>query len=152
MTTVQDLARQIRAAGRPDTILAIARGGLIPATLLAHALGARDVRVVLAQHTRTDDRNAATLPMPTIANTAGIGDLSARRVLIVDDVITTGATMAAVRRVVFAANAKSAESVVLTAKCTSDGAPGGGSAHPPVDYLGLLCAGWVAFPWETNEG
>ena len=54
---VESLAQQIRAlpaTERPDAILAISRGGLVPGAMLAYRLGIRDLLIAVAEHYDAD--------------------------------------------------------------------------------------------------
>jgi xanthine phosphoribosyltransferase len=72
-------------------ILAIARGGLIPATLLAHRLSVRQLDVI-AIATYTDQARGS----PEVLQRPGIEDDGAGW-LAVDDLVDTGVTMRVVR-------------------------------------------------------
>lgn len=73
-----------------DAVVAIERGGVLPAQIVAELLGVPLGRLRL--HFR-DDQNAIVVPHPRL-----IGDVdvpASRRVLVVDDVSVTGATLRA---------------------------------------------------------
>ncbi len=72
---------------RADAILAIARGGLIPAQLLAYNLSIRDLQSVQIQsYDKQTQRDTLTM-----LDTTDLSHVS--RVLIVDDIIDSGDTM-----------------------------------------------------------
>ncbi len=83
---IQNLAQQAKNF-QADTILAIARGGLIPAQLLAYDLDIRHLQSVQIQsYDKQTQRDTLTMLDTT--------DLRhASRVLIIDDIIDSGDTM-----------------------------------------------------------
>src|ERR1700678_3764743 len=103
---IGELARLVAANGTPDTVVGILRGGMVPAVILAHVLGLRDVRGVEIAHTVADGAGAAKMPQPRLRNPASLGDLSNLDVVVVDDIAGTGDTMAAAVRLVRAAGAR----------------------------------------------
>ncbi len=82
------LARRIHAAGyRPDTIVAIGRGGYMPARILSDFLDVLDLASFKIEHYHTTHKGRRAIvryPLPC--------DLGGRRVLLVDDVTDSGDT------------------------------------------------------------
>lgn len=150
VTTITDtLAKAVAVGSRPDVVVGILRGGMIPAVLLAHALGLREVRALDVTHTITDGVNAAKAPSPVVRNLASLGDLSGLNVLLVDDIAGTGETMRACRDMAAQAGA----STVRTAACAFNEAnwpPDGGDPLGTFTYVGARYRGWVVFPWENQ--
>ena len=89
---VADLAGQLRDE-RFDVLLAITRGGLVPAGMLAYRLGMRNILVAAVAY--YDDEG---LPGETATFLQFPADplLHGRRVLVVDEVWDSGTTIAAV--------------------------------------------------------
>lgn len=145
------LAERIRRDDVPEIIIGILRGGMVPAIMLAHHLGVRDVRGIEVTHTMTDEPNGAKTPHPLVVNPASVGALNAAAdVLVVDDVAGSGDTLdttvalldphvARVRRAVLVVN-------TLNWGCSNKLA----APHDAQDYIGTTCAGWVRFPWEVR--
>lgn len=142
------LAEALAVGRRPDVVVGILRGGMIPAVLLAHALGLREVRALDVTHTIQDGVNAAKAPRPIVRNPASLGDLSGRSVLLVDDIAGTGETM----RACHGLTAQAGASAVCTAAYAFNEAnwPPGGDPLRTFTYIGARYTGWVVFPWENQ--
>ncbi|MBN2896656.1 MAG: phosphoribosyltransferase [Campylobacterales bacterium] len=85
-TDITDLAQQ-SASFAPEVIIAIARGGLIPAALLAYALDVRRIECVSVEgYDDTLMRDTLTLRDPT-----DLHDIT--RILIIDDIVDSGRTL-----------------------------------------------------------
>ena len=150
---MQELVGQVADwAGRdgpPQTVVAVLRGGAVPAVWLSHRLGLRDVRAVEVVHTVDDSVHAAKIPEPAAVNPASLGDLSGRDVLVVDDVAGTGQTIAAAARLAVQAGAARLRTAVCVVN--EDNWAGPLPAEDVVTYIGAAARGWVVFPWEHND-
>ena len=89
-----ELAQQVVDSGyRPDLVLTIARGGLIPAGALGYALDVKNLVVVNVEfYTGVDQRLDVPVFLPPVPAAV---DLAGSRMLVVDDVADTGETLAA---------------------------------------------------------
>ena len=90
---VAELAERLAAAPEPDVVLAISRGGLVPAGMLGYRMGWRDM--LLAAVVAYDDEQgfrgqADFLQFPSDEQIAG------KTVLVIDEVWDSGTTIAAV--------------------------------------------------------
>jgi hypoxanthine phosphoribosyltransferase len=141
------------ANGRIDRVVAVARGGLVPAVLLAARLGVRAIESVRAVHYDADRR----LEVPRIVGVVPAPDGPAgdpRATLVVDDVLETGGTL---RRL--AETFPEARYAVLVAKredpaCAREipcsvGVPGASVEATAAAVEGM--ARWVVFPWSDRE-
>ncbi|HET9851923.1 MAG TPA: phosphoribosyltransferase family protein [Candidatus Limnocylindrales bacterium] len=88
---VKQLARQV--GGGHDVLLAITRGGLVPAGMLAYLLGYRDILVAAVAFY---DDNGQPGDQPAFLQFPADPLLRGKRVLIVDEVWDTGTTIEAV--------------------------------------------------------
>jgi len=84
------LAQVIRRAGyKPDVVIAIARGGYVPARLLCDFLGVENLLSIQSQHWT----EAAKVEEKAIIKFKYLVDLSGLKALIVDDIVDTGDSM-----------------------------------------------------------
>ncbi len=93
----RELAERISGSGwMPDVVVAIARGGYVPARLLCDFLGVSDMVSVQVVHWPSAAQVAEKAYVKYGANV----DLSGKRALIVDDIIDTGDSVALAREYV----------------------------------------------------
>ncbi|MCC6021582.1 MAG: phosphoribosyltransferase [Desulfurococcaceae archaeon] len=84
------LARIIKNSGfKPDVIVAIARGGYVPARLLCDFLGVENLLSLQSQHWT----EAAKVAEKALIKFKYVVDLSGMKVLIVDDIVDTGESL-----------------------------------------------------------
>ena len=129
------------AVGRDhDLVLAITRGGLVPAGMLAYRLDLREILVAGAVFYRAD---GGTHPAPVIGHFPEASLLAGRRVLVVDEVWETGETMTEVVARVKAAGGM-ATSAVLHYK------PSRSRVRARPDHHAAVVDGWVAYPYKAG--
>jgi uncharacterized protein len=151
ITTLTDqLAQAIRSDDLPDVVVGILRGGMIPAIRLAHVLGLRDVRALDVTHTAAEGVNAAKTLRPVSRNTSSLGDMTGLNVLLVDDVVGTGETIAASRFLLQAAGAVRVRSAACVLNEVNWRRSGIRDPAAGLTYVGATCDGWVVFPWEIR--
>ncbi|MFF1712244.1 phosphoribosyltransferase [Streptomyces sp. NPDC058268] len=143
------LAARADGDGMPETVVGIMRGGMIPAVMIAHQLGIRDVRTIEVTHTASDGVNAAKTSVPAYKNPASLGDLAGRDVLLVDDIAGSGATLERTRRIVEALGVRRLRTAVLTVNRANWPAPS--CPEDRIDYIAEQTDTWVIFPWETTD-
>lgn len=125
-----------------DLIIGVARSGLVAAVHAAHILGIRAFGVMDIRRTDSDEPNAPK-EAPKVGWLALSEDLAGKNVLLVDDIVGAGETMAAARQALQAQGA-----VVTTAAVVVNLDNYKGDAlESLVDAYGLLVRGWVVFPW-----
>lgn len=140
---VSTLADKIAKADRvPETIVALTRGGWVPARLIADRLGVKHMVAVRAQHwgvTATPDGQAEI--------TEGLGQpLTGRTVLVVDDITDTGQSMELAARHVGESHPRRLESAALLHLTRS--------TYVPTYYAEEIPEGawaWFIFPWNYWE-
>ena len=136
---VRELAQAIADDGyRPDIILGIARGGLIPAGSLGYALSVKNTYVMNVEYyTDVDER----LEVPTILPPyLELVDLERADILVVDDVTDTGHTLQMVHEFAVGKVA-TARTAVLYEKPRS---------VIKSDYVWRRTSEWVNFPWSSE--
>jgi hypoxanthine phosphoribosyltransferase len=137
-TASRELAAQVAADGyRPEVVLAIARGGLLPAGALAYALDLKNVATVNVEfYTGVDQRLPVPVMLPPVPEAV---DLAGARVLIVDDVADTGRTLEVVQKFAGAHVAESRTAVLYE------------KPHSVVrcEYVWRRTDRWINFPWST---
>ncbi|MFE7509832.1 phosphoribosyltransferase [Streptomyces sp. NPDC057540] len=142
------LAQQALAAGVPQAVVGIVRGGLIPAVWIAHRLGVHDVRTIEVTRTTSDAVNAAKT-VPTVRNPASLGDLSGLDVLLVDDIAGSGTTLAHTAQMVRGLGPARVRTAVLSVNRANW--PAGSEPHDRIDHIARLTTTWVVFPWEDQH-
>ena len=134
----RELAQAVVEDFAPDVVVAVARGGLLPAGAVSYALGFNFIVTVNFEF-YTDI--AQTLPAPVVLPPVlDGGALDGLKALVVDDVADSGRTLALVLDLVrsYGADARSA---VLYAKPTSVVEP---------DYVWRRTDLWITFPWSAR--
>ncbi|MGO4600680.1 phosphoribosyltransferase [Terrabacter sp. 2YAF2] len=123
---------------RPDVLVAVARGGLIPGGGLSYALGIKLTDAINVEfYTDVEE----TLPDPVLlAPHLDTESLKGRQVLVVDDVADSGRTLALVLDLIQEHGAE-ARSAVLYGKPRSIVTP---------DYVWRQTDRWIVFPWSAE--
>ncbi|MFN0089680.1 MAG: phosphoribosyltransferase [Acidimicrobiales bacterium] len=136
---VRELAEQVAASGyRPDVILGIARGGLIPAGSLGYALSVKNCFLMNVEYyTGVDERLEAPVILPPHLE---LVDLEHARMLVVDDVADTGHTLRLVRDFV-AGKVAETRTAVLYQKPQS---------VIDCEYAWRRTDRWIEFPWSIE--
>lgn len=138
-TASRELAQSIADSDfTPEIIIAIARGGLLPAGSLSYALGLKLSDAINVEF-YTDVHE--TLPDPVLlAPMLDTASIAGKRLLVVDDVADSGRTLALVLELLRETGAD-ARSAVLYAKSASVIAP---------DFAWRRTDRWIVFPWSAK--
>src|SRR4026207_974008 len=141
VVTWEDLAEMVadlaaKDGAQYDVMLAITRGGLIPAGMLAYRLGIRNILVAAVEY--YDDEGKPG-PRPTFLQFPADPLLRGQRVLIVDEVWDSGTTIHAVTQRVRQAGAPPDTAVLhyKPGRSVVDGAP---------DVHAVETDAWVVYP------
>jgi hypoxanthine phosphoribosyltransferase len=135
------LASMLLDAGEdPDVIVAVSRGGLIPARIVSDVLGVDELVVLRSKFWGVGGRMYSE---PRIERHERL-DLTGKSVLVVDEVTDTGATLSKVTRLVRDLGATVVKTAVLHYKATSSFIP---------DYYveKLERWAWIFYPWSFSE-
>ncbi|MDO5728472.1 MAG: phosphoribosyltransferase [Actinomycetaceae bacterium] len=147
-TAMRELAAQVVNSGWiPDLIVAVARGGLLPAGAISYAMGVKAIGTMNVEF-YTDI--AETLPEPVLLPPLmDVSALEGKRVLVVDDVADSGKTLKMVMELIaehgLSLDGKStvsvdAKSAVIYEKSRSVIKP---------DFVWKHTDLWINFPWST---
>jgi len=123
---------------KPDVIVGVARGGLVPARILSDLLEKSNIVTVTVESRETDQENKKepvlihALPIP----------VAGKRVLIVDDVADTGQSLTMAREHVLLHKAQETKIATLYYKPWSMVKP---------DYYEKETERWIIFPWDAKE-
>ncbi len=135
------LASGIKTAGyQPDLIVAIARGGYIPARILADLLGLMNVSSIRIEHYR----GAHKEPLAVVKDPLCV-DVSKRRILLVDDVSDSGDTFqVAIQHIQEQGAFAELKSATLHHKVVSRYRP---------DFFAeeIVNWRWITYPWAIIE-
>jgi hypoxanthine phosphoribosyltransferase len=124
------------APWRPEVVLPVLRGGAYPGALLAHILQVEVYPVRLTR--RVDDVVVRESPLWLVEPPAAV---AGRRVLVVDEMCSTGETITLVRERALALGAAGARTATLYAHTWGAGVP---------DYVGLITDELVLNPWDRE--
>jgi hypothetical protein len=134
------LARKIKeSAYTPDVLLAISRGGLVPARTIADFMLKRKLLCIQAEHWDV----GVTLP-EKVKITSTTANLKSKKVLVIDDVADTGDTLFEVAQHLRKQGASTVKTAVLHYKKTSTFKP---------DYYAEEMEEWqwIVYPWSIYE-
>ena len=137
------LARRIKESGyRPTVVIAVARGGYVPARLLCDFLGVENLLSIQSQHWTEAAKAAekAVLKFPYKV------DLSGHKALLVDDIVDTGETLLLARDYVLR-EWKPDELRVAALQWISSVA----KFKPDYYYLEVREWVWFQYPWTRLE-
>jgi hypoxanthine phosphoribosyltransferase len=134
----RELARAVVEDGyRPDLILTVARGGLLPAGALGYALDVKNLAVVNVEfYTGVDERLDVPVMLPPVPDAV---DLAGAKVLLVDDVADTGETLRLVREFC-GDHVAEVRTAVLYEKPRSS---------VKCEYVWRRTDRWIEFPWSS---
>ncbi|MDO5712783.1 MAG: phosphoribosyltransferase [Micrococcales bacterium] len=135
----RELALQVKDSSfEPEVLIAVARGGLLPGGALSYALGVKLADAINVEF-YTDVHE--TLPDPVLlAPMLDTDSIRDKRVLVVDDVVDSGRTLALVLDIL-ARHGAQARSAVIYAKPTTVIEP---------DFAWAHTDRWIVFPWSAQ--
>lgn len=123
---------------KPDMLVGISRGGLVPVRILSDKLGIRDVGILGIGFYAAIGRS---MKFPRI--TQGLSkDVEGKRILVVDDVSDTGKSLFVAREYLRRHGAAQVKIATLHYKPSSEVRP---------DYFIGETSAWIVYPWERHE-
>lgn len=140
-TLAASLVTTARKSGY-DVLVAVTRGGLAPAALVAEGLGVRTVLAATVMLYTDEGDPFFGLRDPRVLAFPAADLLAGRRVLIVDDVWDSGRTASVVAERTRRAEAAHVAVAVLHYKPTASEV----DAKP--DYYATTTSRWIVYPWE----
>jgi hypoxanthine phosphoribosyltransferase len=132
------LAEKILLNGKPDVLVAIAKGGLVPGRILADFLSVDDMGFIEVKFYKTIGVRGEK---PYI-KLAILPPITAKNILVVDDVVDSGRTMQLVVEYLSSYKVKSTRTMTIYIKPWSSYTP---------DYYYEQTTKWIVFPWEICE-
>jgi len=123
---------------KPDIIVGIARGGLVPSRILADLLETRDFAIITIEYYVGIGKTQREPILKQCLHT----QLTDKRVLLVDDVSDGGRSLRLAKKHLEQQHAK--EIKVATIYCKP------GTITTP-DYFEKETSHWIVFPWEARE-
>lgn len=141
MNLTHDLAVRIRRSGfRPDIVVAIARGGYVPARLLCDFLDLADLSSIrIVHYTAGAARRGDAVLVEGLCRS-----LDNKNVLLVDDVSDTGDTLALAREHLAGLGAAAVRITVMHHKETS-------TVRPDYHAHRIVKWRWIIYPWAVYE-
>jgi hypoxanthine phosphoribosyltransferase len=148
-TEIEGLVELIAEQGlkrNVDTVVGIARSGLVPAVMLSHRMGIRSFAVMDIARTASDEVDAEKSD-PRLHGILNRDLLTGRRLLLVDDIVGAGLTMQTA-----CATLREIKAEIVTAALVVNQRNLGPIAPTSVvDIVGCVVHGWVIFPWEGKD-
>jgi hypoxanthine phosphoribosyltransferase len=127
-----------KANFNPDIIVAVSRGGLAPARILSDLLEVQNLAIIRVEFYLGINK---TREQPIITQSLS-APVTAKKVLIVDDISDTGKSLKLVTEHILTQGAKEAKTATIYAKPESTFTP---------DYFEKQTSSWVIFPWDAKE-
>ncbi len=132
-------AEKIKKSGfKPDTIVAIARGGLVPARILQDLLDIPSIDAIQIEY-YVDI--AQTRQEPRLKQ-APSNPITGKKTLLVDDISDTGKSLKLAKNHLTQQGAEIIKTATIYAKPRSVTTP---------DFFEKITSLWVVFPWEAKE-
>lgn len=150
---IDQIASKILQSGKQyDAIVAIARGGLVPAVYLSHILGVEKVIVLQGRETLTNFIDSPKKRPDVYGNEQEMRSLDDKNLLVVDDIVGSSMMLRCVKNYLIPYKPTCLDFVALIinennlekAGYTLD------KILPDIQYYGITTRGWVVFPWENG--
>ena len=134
-----DLANKIQGDGyKPDVIIGIARGGLVPVRILSDFLETPELAIIQIEYYVSI---AQTRQEPILKRSLHT-QITDKKALLVDDVSDTGKSLQLAKNHLQQQGAKEIKTATLYAKPETITKP---------DYCEKQTSHWIVFPWDAKE-
>lgn len=151
----RELAREVvRSGWVPDIVVAVARGGLVPAGAVAYALGTKAMGTLNVEfYTGVAETLPEPVVLPPFMDTSG---LPGHKVLVVDDVADSGKTLDLVMDLIrtrglradLDGDGRAQETLPVEARSAVVYAKPRSVIDP--DYVWRRTDRWIMFPWSSE--
>lgn len=131
----------------PDIIISVVRGGMVPSVILSHRLNVRKVLNINVLETVNDEVNADKHE-PIITNRIDLSEICGKKILLVDDILGTGATIRKVKDEIKKWKPLELKTVICVVNEENWEKYNNSNYIKEIDYIGKIVRGWVIFPWE----
>ena len=138
---VTEVAKKVRSEYDVDVVVGVGKSGLIPAAIVAKKLGVAEFYSVAVRFYDDGKPPKKILGRPRITYQS-VGDLSGKRVLVVDDFSHSGLTLVEVEKLLVGKGAEVVRTAVVVLR---------GDTKTEPDYYGMRFEGCVIFPWDLAK-
>ena len=125
-----ELAKKIKKKYKPEKLILISRGGLIPGSIIANYLGIQDVDVI-ALKTYADRKRSKEIKVYKRIK-------SEKKLVVIEDLVDSGETAKIVKEMM-----PNSKFVVLYAKTS-------GKKQADLHLYNFKDSDWLVFPWEQD--
>lgn len=133
------LSRQINESGfKPDILIAISRGGLVPARILSDSL---NVPLLYTIRISFYSSVGARKENPEVTQPLSV-DISGKKVLVIDDISDSGKSLVLAKEYLSKLNPAEIKTATIHLKHESIFKP---------DYFCKTTETWIVYPWEIEE-
>lgn len=145
----QALASRLVVDGKPDMVVCLQRGGLIPGVLLSHQLAVAEMLTIPIRRTTSDavyaDKQVPVLVLPEQAS-----QLAGKDVVLVDDIVGSGETMQAALSALAVFHPRRLRTVSYLVNLDHWEQAHHSSPEQEMTYIGQTIRAWAIFPWERS--
>ncbi|MEM0360013.1 MAG: phosphoribosyltransferase [Candidatus Diapherotrites archaeon] len=139
----RQLAKQVEKEFKPELIVAISRGGLVPAQIISHCIKNSELYVIKADYYKDDtakkDMKWNTEPLITQKLDRQV---EGKKILVVDEVTDSGATALMVKKYIDSLKPGEARYLTVHWKPWSKFKP---------HYFAEEADGWIVYPWAKKD-
>lgn len=144
---VKSIGNDIKKNYKPEIIISVVRGGMIPSVILSHTLNIRNVENIKSIETLNDEIDAIK-QKPIVDTNINFSNIKGKKVLIVDDILGSGATIRKVKEEVEKWKPKEIRTAVCIVNEENWEKSNKTNYKNEIEYIGKIVRGWVVFPWE----